>query len=107
MKKTIFDLSLQEGKQIDKEISKTSYFKQYVGGYIFTIIFLVFVYFIGTALYVFDNPTYQEETANVIYSIGLIIIGSAMAIGLLLFWFKKFDLIKKYYEEKYIEGKKE
>ena len=95
MKKTVFDLSLKEGKKIDKEIRKTSYFKQYIKGYIFTILFLIFVYFLGTGLYVFDNPTYQEATANLIYSIGIIIIGSTMAISMLLFWFKKFDLIKK------------
>lgn len=99
MKKTIFDLSLEQGKKIDKEIRKTSFFKQYIGGYVFTILFLLFVYLIGTGLYMFDNPTYQEETANLINSIGIIIIGSAMAISILLFWFKKFDLIKKYYDE--------
>lgn len=100
MKKTIFDLTLEEGKKIDKEIRKTSYFKQYVSGYIFTALFLLFIYFLGTGLYIFHNPAYQEETANVINSVGLIIIGSSMAISSLLFWFKKFDLIKKYYEEK-------
>ena len=30
----------------------------------------------------------------------IIIIGSLMAISSLLFWYKKFDLIKKYYDEK-------
>lgn len=100
MKKTVFDLSLEEGKKIDKEIRKTSYFKQYIGGYIFTILFLLFAYLLGTGLYMFDNPTYNEETVTIIYSIGIIIIGSAMSIAILLFWFKKFDLIKKYYDEK-------
>lgn len=100
MKKSIFDLSLEEGKKLENEVRKTSYFKQYVGGYIFTAIFLIFVYFLGTGLYMFDNPTYQEETANLIDSIGIIIVGSLTAISALLFWYKRLDLIKKYYDEK-------
>lgn len=99
MKKTVFDLSYDEGKKIDKELKRTSYFKQYFMGYILTILFFVIVYFVGIFMCV-DCKAISEETLNIIVAIGLMLVGCFIVVSMLLFWFKRFDLAKEYYESK-------
>ena len=101
MKKSIFDLTTKEGKNLDKNFRKTSYYKQYLKVYLLEIglYALIAGFAIGwTSAGIEDeiNPTVSEifTTSAFIVMIGFI------AISAMLFGFKKFDLLKKYYEEK-------
>lgn len=102
MKKTVFDLSSEEGKKIDKELRCTSYYKQYLVGYIATILFIFFMYIVVTSLHEFINPIISEDTFSLIC---IMILSGFVALISLLFWFKRFDLVKKYYGEKYSKEK--
>lgn len=97
MKKTVFDLSREEGKKIDKELKSTSYFKQYLMGYIATMLFIVLMYIVITSLYEFINPTVSDGTFSLIC---IMILSGFVALITLLFWFKRFNLVKEYYELK-------
>lgn len=95
MKKSIFDLTFKEGVALDLEIRKTSYYKQYLKGFILTICMLVLLGsgFIGVA--------FTDETVSpALKTISIIVLLGFASIMSLLFWFKRFDLMKKYFEEK-------
>lgn len=97
MKKSIFDLTRKEGVQVDKELRKTSYYKQYVLGYLYVVLMLlllgVILPSIGSDI---ENVTLSTDTELILFSVT---IGFASLLSL-LFYFKRFDLVKKYYEEK-------
>lgn len=92
MKKTVFDLSFNEGKKIDKELHKTSYYKQYVRGYgLCTLLTLI----IGCDLI----GAFDKSVPATMVMIGFV------SVNTLLFLFKRFDLVKEYYETKKEEEK--
>ena len=95
MKKTIFDLKFEEGKKLDKELHKTSYFKQYTRGYIFSLLVLIFMGF-G----VITSLAPEEATSSTYLIVPIMIMVGFGSLFTLLFWFKRFDLIKDYYEKK-------
>ena len=95
MKKSIFDLSFKEGVALDYEIRKTSYYKQYLKGFILTICMLL-VLGGGLICGLFTDET-VSPTLMIITIIVMIGFASLMS---LIFWFKRFDLMKQYYEEK-------
>ena len=96
MKKTVFDLKFEEGKKLDTELRKTSYFKQYILGYAISLIMLI----LAVSGLIF-SLSIEESAVTDFYLITsiMIMIGFA-SLFTLLFWFKRFDLIKKYYDEK-------
>ena len=87
MKKTIFDLKNTEGIKLDFEMRKTSYYRQYLISYIFSFLILAIGFVIGI-IYLPENDLVS------------IIILCFMALITLLFMFKKFDLLKEYYNSK-------
>ena len=94
MKKNVFELSYKEGKKVDKELRKTSYYKQYANGYMFSMICLIILSItFAPALY-----TTEATTMELITPI-MIIIGFA-SLFTLIYWFKRFDLVKQYVEAK-------
>lgn len=101
MKKTIFDLSFAEGKKVDSELKKTSYFKQYLNGY--TLITAILVFFGSFVLGYFSGT---ENVSVEAFALLFGILIGFLALLTLLFWFKRFDLVKKYYEEKYSKEQK-
>ena len=90
--KSIFELSYSEGKKIDAEVRKTSYFKQYLIIYIVCYITLIIGFLILTGI-----CTATEFSQ--LYAIGLTILISAFAIITILFQFKRMNLINQYYYE--------
>lgn len=97
MKKTVFDLTYKEGKKIGKEMRKTSYYKQYQLGYSIYALMLILIAFI---------TMFSDSIDIDIKEIYYVIFFGFLAIMSLLFWFKQFDLFKKYYEEKYNKEEK-
>ena len=95
MKKSIFNLSFKEGVALNLEIGKTSYYKQYVKGFILSICLLLVLGFGLIGGLFFD----ETVSATVTIISVLILIGFA-SLMCLLFWFKRFDLMKQYYDEK-------
>lgn len=96
MKKTIFDLKYEEGRKVDMELRKTSYFKQYILGYAISICMLILI---GSGL-IFSFSMEESTVTDSYLIIPIMIMVGFASLFTLLFWFKKFDLIKKYYEEK-------
>lgn len=95
MKKSIFDLTFKEGVSLDLEIRKTSYYKQYLKGFILTMCMLLLL---GSG---FIGVTFADETVSpALKTISIIVLLGFASIMSLLFWFKRFDLMKKYFEEK-------
>ena len=95
MKKSIFDLTFKEGVALDLEIRKTSYYKQYLKGFIITMLILILL---GSG---FIGVTIADETVSLaIKTISIVILIGFASINLLIFWFKRFDLMKQYFEEK-------
>ena len=90
--KSIFELSYSEGRKIDAEVKKTSYYKQYLRIYIVCYIELI----IGLMILV---GLCSSTGFSQLYAIGLIILISAFAIITMLFQFKKLNLINQYYYE--------
>ncbi len=94
MKKNVFELSYKEGKKIDRELRKTSYYKQYATGYMFSMICLIILSLtFAPALYTTEATTIELITP------AMIIIGFA-SLFTLIYWFKRFDLVKQYVESK-------
>lgn len=77
------------------EIGKTSYYKQYINGFILSICMLLILE-IGLISGLFFDET---VSATVTIICMLILIGFA-SLMCLLFWFKRFDLMKQYYDDK-------
>ena len=95
MKKSIFDLTFKEGAALNLEIRKTSYYKQYLKGFIITMLLLILL---GSG---FIGVTIADETVSLaIKTISIVILIGFASINLLIFWFKRFDLMKQYFEEK-------
>jgi len=95
MKKSIFNLTFKEGVALDLEIRKTSYYKQYLKGFTLTLCMLLLLGsgFIGVA--------FTDETVSpALKTISIIVLLGFASIMSLLFWFKRFDLMKQYFEEK-------
>jgi len=90
MKKSIFGLSYEEGIKLDKELKKTSYFRQY---YLINIVSVSFIVLILIAI--LFSKDLNDSTINICF---LIAIGF-VSIIYLIFNFKRFDLIKLYYDE--------
>ena len=97
MKKTIFDLSNKEGRKLDIEFQKTSYFKQYAKGYVTSLLVLIIL---GTTYSLSLPDTIERTSFFIVSSVGAMIMIGFASLLTLLFWFKRFDLIKMYYEEK-------
>lgn len=97
MKKTVFDLTNKEGVKIDKELKKTSYFKQYLGGYIYSIFILAILGLVIPETII--DVVKLELSPDILLLCWLIMVGFASLLTI-LFWFKRFDLVKQYYEEK-------
>jgi len=95
MKKSIFDLTFKEGVELDLEIRKTSYYKQYLKGYILIICFLVLLGagFIGYL-------SFDDTISSSLKVISMIILLGFTSLICLNFWFKRFDLMKIYFDEK-------
>lgn len=100
MKKTIFDLTFNEGVKLDLEIRKTSYYKQYLKGFILTICMLL-VLGVGLISGLFSDETISSS----IIIVSMILIIGFASLMCLIFWFKRFDLMKQYYELKNSEKK--
>ena len=100
MKKTIFDLSYKEGKKIDKELRKTSYYKQYLNEYLIIVCILGFVWGF-TVGNLGANESIDSSLYEMFFSISLIIIIGFLAIISIIFAIKRFNLVKDYYNEKY------
>ena len=99
MKKTVFDLTYKEGKEIDKAMRKTSYYKQYLT--IYAVIVVLFVLVAGFMIgFVSSTATTDSHIGDLIEFAGLVISIGFLSIICLLMEFKRFDLVKKYYEEK-------
>ena len=99
MKKSIFDLTYKEGKEIDKAMRKTSYYKQYLTEYLLTI--AIFAFILGFSIgFVSASDSVNSQMIELIDEIAIIIGAGFVAIISILFAFKRFDLVKKYYEEK-------
>ena len=91
MKKTIFDLSYEEGKKLEKEIKKTSYYNQYrmIGYCSITIMVIILV-----SSFFSEELTAPSENFFSLFTLGF------MILIFLLYNFKRFDLMKMYYDEK-------
>lgn len=100
MKKSIFDLTFEEGVKVDLEIRKTSYYKQYLKGFILTICMLLLL---GGGL--IGGLFSDENVSSSIIIISIIVMIGFASLMSLIFWFKRFDLMKQYYEEKNSEKK--
>ena len=85
--KSIFELSYSDGRKIYAEVRKTSYFKQYLGIYIYCYIALTIGFLILTGIC-------SVTEFSQLYAIGLTILISAFAIITMLFQFKKMNLRK-------------
>ena len=100
MKKSIFSLTYKEGKELDKKMRKTSYYKQYLKVFLLEIVlFDLFVgFFIG-----WTSEGIEEKVGSVASEIfstsAIIVVLGFVAISAMLFGFKRFDLIKQYYED--------
>jgi len=95
MKKSIFDLSFKEGVELNLEIGKTSYYKQYVKGFLLSICMLLLL---GGGL-ICGLFTDESVSSTIIFISIIIVIGFA-SLMCLLFWFKRFDLMKQYHDDK-------
>ena len=95
MKKSIFDLTFKEGAALDLEIRKTSYYKQYVKGYILAICIAV-LFNVGLISGVLSD----KSVTPALIMIGTIIVVCFVSLITLIFWFKRFDLMRLYFEEK-------
>ena len=99
MKKSIFDLTREEGKKIDKEMRKTSYYKQYLMEYLLTI--MIFAFILGSSIgFVSANDSISSQMIEMLDEICIVLGLGFIAVISILFAFKRFDLVKKYYEEK-------
>ena len=96
MKKTVFDLNYEEGRKIDMELRKTSYFKQYILCYLLSLGTLILI---GSG-FIFTSLMIESDVTDFYLTTHLMIITGFSLLFTLLFGFKRFDLIKKYYEEK-------
>ncbi len=106
MKKSIFDLDYKEGKKIDKELRKTSYYKQYLKEYIMIMCVLMFVS--GSILgWIGADESIDSSLYEMFFSIGLIIATGFFAVISIIFGIKRFNLVKQYYDEKYLNKKDE
>ena len=94
MKKTIFDLSFKEGVELNLKIGKTSYYKQYVKGFLLSV-FMLLLLGGGLVCGLFSD---QSISSSTIFVSIMILIGFA-SLMCLLFWFKRFDLMKLYHDE--------
>lgn len=92
MKKSIFDLSFMEGFKLQLNVSKTSYYRQYVKNYILTI-FIV-------ALVSFSYIKYISKADENLSTICYIIIFCFVGLTGMICSYKRFDLMKQYFEEK-------
>lgn len=101
MKKTIFDLSYEEGKKVDAELRKTSYFKQYATGFMISIVLLVFLSCIELFVLALFENTISDTLYQALPAVSIVIMIGFAILFLLLFFFKRFDLVKQFYEEKY------
>lgn len=100
MKKSVFNLTKKEFKAIDKEMRKISYFKQYYLIYILSILLLIFAGMIGVLVYCEGGKElFDEKTLNIILSCAIILLGFFASLMALISGFKRFDLVKKYYDE--------
>ena len=99
--KGIFDLNFKEGINLDLKIKKTSYYKQYLKGYIVSTIILFII-----GLTAIADLFVDYEKNSVAICLAFIILGGFLSILVLLFTFKRFDLIKDFYEETKKEEKK-
>lgn len=105
MKKSVFELTRKEGKKVDKRLRKTSYFRQYLLEFALTIMILAFV--IGFLLgYVDANESIDSNLLEMFNALIIIIGFGFIAVVSILFAFKRFDLVKKYYEEVYVKKEK-
>lgn len=93
MKKTIYDLNKQEGTKLDLEIRKTSYFKQYTLNFGISVIALIIIAW-GSILWL------EDMNAENIIPIVITITAGFLMFYCLIYEFKRFDLIKDYYEKK-------
>ena len=99
MKKSVFDLTYKEGKEVDRAMRKTSYYKQYLTQY--ALIVVVYAFVMGLMIGIASSITsFDPHIADLIEISGIIITVGFLAVICLLFAFKRFDLVKKYYEEK-------
>lgn len=99
IKKSIFDLTFKEGKEVEKAMRKSSYYKQYLIQFLLSdfviIVFACWIisHFSGSNL---DDAFMNEAVQGIVFIIAL----GFIAIIELLFEFKRFDLVKMYYKEK-------
>ena len=100
--KNIFELTNQEGQKVDFEAKKTSYCKQYRMFYLVScfILLLTFIY-VSFIYFQFTDLPYSQ----LLYGIAIAIILSFFALIFMLFNFKRFDLIRDFYNEKNIKNK--
>lgn len=91
MKKTIFDLKYSDGIKLDKELKKTSYFQQYFA----SVCLSVWILCVGGIV----SITNCIETGADI-TIPVVLLAGFASLIVLLFRFKRFDLIKEYYNSK-------
>lgn len=90
MKKSIFDLTYAEGMQLDREFRKTSYARQYYLSFAVIIVLLILVETLCAVL---------TESVDALF-ITLAIMVGFFFMACVISQFKRFDVIKKYYDEK-------
>ncbi len=106
MKKTVFDLDYKEGRKIDKELRKTSYYKQYLKEYIgiMCVLMVVSGFLLG---WIGADDSIDSSLYEMFFSIGLIIAAGFFSLISIIFGIKHFNLVKQYYDEKYANKKGE
>lgn len=99
MKKSIYDLSRTELKTVFKEFRKTHYYKRYLMEYMsLNIIFILVASFTLCWFFYCDNNC--SQIVDLLSGLGYILVVGIFLIIDVLFIFKKYDLLKSYYEEK-------
>ena len=106
MKKTVFDLDYKEGRKIDKQLRKTSYYKQYSLQYIIGIIVL-FICVMSVLSDVMLSSSIDSNTKDIVWCVSVIILLCFVALISIIFGIKRFNLVKQYYDEKYANKKGE
>ncbi len=94
--KSIFELSYSDGRKIDAEVRKTSYYKQYLK--IYTVCYIELIIGLMILVGICSATEFSQ-----LYAIGLTILISAFAIISILFQFKRLNLINQYYYEKKVK----